>query len=40
MKKTRDRLAKIGAKNETYDDIVNRLVDFYEENYKQEKRRS
>ena len=26
---TRDRLADIGKKNETYEDIINKLVDHY-----------
>lgn len=26
-KKTRERLKKIGRKGETYDDIINRLID-------------
>ena len=30
-KATRDRLGKLGNKTETYDDILNRLIDFYEE---------
>jgi len=28
-KNTRDRLVEIGRKKETYDDIINKLVDFY-----------
>ena len=31
-KKTRDRLKKFGIKGDLYDDIVNKLMDFYEEN--------
>jgi hypothetical protein len=31
-KATRDRLAKVGNKTETFDDIITRLVDFYEAN--------
>jgi hypothetical protein len=31
-KKTRDRLASIGNKAETFDDVINRLIDFYEKN--------
>lgn len=27
---TRDRLARLGNKNETYDDIIIRLIEFYE----------
>jgi len=33
-KKTRERLAAIGSKNETYDDIINRLIQFFEKNSK------
>lgn len=29
QKKTRNRLLELGRKKETYDDLVNRLVDFY-----------
>jgi hypothetical protein len=29
-KATRDRLAKLGSKTETFDDIINRLLDFFE----------
>ncbi len=29
MKNTRDRLLEIGMKKETYDDLINRLIDFY-----------
>ena len=28
-KVTRERLLEIGKKKETYDDLINRLVDFY-----------
>lgn len=28
-KETRERLIEIGKKKETYDDIINRLIDFY-----------
>jgi len=28
-KKTRERLLEIGMKKETYDDLINRLIDFY-----------
>jgi len=31
-RKTRSRLADIGRKNETYDIIINRLIDFYKKN--------
>jgi hypothetical protein len=34
-KATRDRLAKVGNKAETFDDIINRLVAFYEKNNRQ-----
>jgi hypothetical protein len=30
QKKTRDRLTRLGNKSETYDDIINRLMNFYE----------
>lgn len=30
QKKTRDRLAEFGNKSETFDDVINRLMDFYE----------
>lgn len=30
-KKTRKRLGEIGGKDETFDDIVGRLIDLYEE---------
>jgi hypothetical protein len=33
-KATRDRLGKLGNKTETYDDVLNRLMDFYEKNGK------
>ena len=29
-KKTKDRLAELGKKNETYEDIIEMLVEFYE----------
>jgi hypothetical protein len=29
QKKTRERLLEIGMKKETYDDLINRLIDFY-----------
>ena len=32
LKRTRDRLADVGKKKETYDGIINRLIDFYKEN--------
>jgi predicted CopG family antitoxin len=28
-KETRERLLEIGRKKETYDDLINRLIDFY-----------
>jgi len=28
-KNTRERLLEIGMKKETYDDLINRLIDFY-----------
>jgi len=28
-KRTRERLLEIGMKKETYDDLINRLIDFY-----------
>jgi len=31
-KRTRDRLAELGNKKETYDDVINRLIEFYEKN--------
>jgi hypothetical protein len=31
-KRTRDRLAELGNKKETYDDIISKLIKFYEEN--------
>lgn len=31
-KKTRDKLAKLGNKKETYEDIVERLIKFYKKN--------
>jgi hypothetical protein len=30
-KKTRDQLVDLGKKNESYDTIVNKLIDFYEQ---------
>jgi hypothetical protein len=30
QKKTRDRLTKLGNKSETFDDIIKRLINFYE----------
>ena len=37
-KATRDRLGKLGNKTETYDDVLNRLMDFYEKNGKRRKK--
>ena len=31
-KRTRDRLAELGNKKETYDEIINRLIEFYKQN--------
>jgi len=31
-KATRDRLARLGNKTETFDDVINRLMQFYEKN--------
>ncbi|MEE8403364.1 MAG: hypothetical protein V3R93_06390 [Candidatus Hydrothermarchaeaceae archaeon] len=28
-KETRDKLLEVGKKRETYDDLINRLIDFY-----------
>lgn len=28
-KATRERLLEVGMKKETYDDLINRLIDFY-----------
>lgn len=36
QKKTRDRLATMGSKRETYDKILQRLMNFYEKNHKKE----
>lgn len=36
QKKTRDRLAKFGNKSETFDDVINRLLDFFEEHKTEE----
>jgi len=33
-KTTRDHLARLGSKSETFDDIINRLIGFYEKNNK------
>jgi len=34
-KATRDRLAQLGSKTETFDDVINRLMDFYKKNNRQ-----
>ena len=31
-KETRERLAEIGTKKETYDEVIQRLIDFYKKN--------
>jgi hypothetical protein len=33
---TRDKLADLGKKSESYDTIINRLIDFYRDNAKKE----
>ncbi|WP_292544334.1 hypothetical protein [Methanoregula sp.] len=33
---TRDKLADLGKKSESYDTILNRLIDFYRDNKKKE----
>ncbi len=32
---TRDRLVELGKKNESYDTIINKLIDFYEQSKKE-----
>ena len=32
--KLHDRIGELGSKNDTYEDIVRKLVDFYEKNNK------
>ena len=32
---TRDRLVELGKKNESYDTIINKLIDFFEKNKKE-----
>jgi hypothetical protein len=32
-KKTRQRLGKLGSMNETYDDFINRLLDYWEKSH-------
>jgi len=34
-KKTRDKLAELGSKKETYENIIERLIEFYEKNNQQ-----
>ena len=29
-RKTRDKLAELGKKNETYEDIIEKLIDYYQ----------
>jgi predicted DNA-binding protein len=36
---TRKRLAELGKKGETYDQIINRLIEFYKANLKRGRRR-
>jgi len=38
-KETRERLKKLGRKDESYDQIVNRLISFYEKEKKEVERR-
>ncbi|MGD0079568.1 MAG: hypothetical protein ABSB80_02830 [Methanoregula sp.] len=33
---TRDKLADLGKKSESYDTIINKLIDFYRDNKKKE----
>jgi len=33
-KKTSDRLAELGSKGETYEDIIQHLIEFYKKNSK------
>ena len=40
MKKTRDRLAKFGRKSETYDEILTKLMNFWERNHGQTERKA
>lgn len=35
---TRDRLVGLGKKNESYDTIINKLIDFYEQRDQAEKK--
>jgi len=39
LKSTRERLADLGKKQDTYDEIVNRLIDAYLKNNKEGKNR-
>jgi len=36
-KRTRDRLAELGNKKETYDDVISKLIEFYEKSGKRRK---
>jgi len=36
-KETRERLAEIGSKKETYDDVIQRLIHFYVESGQRQK---
>ena len=31
-KRTREKLAELGKKNETYEEIIERLIEFYQDN--------
>jgi len=39
-KDTRERLASMGSKKETYNDIINRLMDRYEQSNKRETKKT
>jgi hypothetical protein len=39
LKSTRERLADLGKKQDTYDEIINRLIDSYLKNNKEGKNR-
>ena len=39
LKSTRERLADLGKKQDTYDEIINRLIDAYLKNNKEGKNR-
>jgi len=34
MRSTRDKLVELGKKQDTYDDIIKRLIEFYHDNNK------